>query len=248
MTHGAIDALRDDRDALLGICNGLDAPTFAAPSGCQGWSVKDVVAHMGALFLMVVDNSLLPDTAGLPTERAQELLVEGRRSWTPDEVVADYETVSAEAIERLAGLERQDFELDLGDLGTYPADLLLNAYAMDHFIHIRADMHVPRGPLTTPAPPSDEFHLAPVIDWFEAAIAQQNPTVMARLPGSVEVQLRGPGARTFVLGPGEPSIHLACEAAAFVLVMTQRATWETAEVEFDGDVEQADLLRAIHVF
>ena len=163
-------------------------------------------------------------------------------------MVADYESVSAEAVERLAGLEGQDFALELGDLGTYPADLLLNAYAMDHFIHIRADLHLPRGPLTTPAPPSDTFHLAPVLDWFEAAIGQQNPTVLARLAGSVEVRLHGPGARSFVLGSGEPTTHMSCEAAAFVLVMTQRATWEAAEVEFDGDRKQADLLRAIHVF
>src|ERR1700677_4191189 len=170
MTYGALDALRADRDALLGICKGMNEATFAAPSGCDGWTVKDVVAHMGALFQMVVDSSLLPDTTGLPTEQAQARLVDNRRPWTPDQVVADYESVSAEAVERLAGLEGQDFALDLGDLGPSPADLLLNAYAMDHFIHIRADLHLPRGPLTTPAPPSDSFHLAPVLDWFEAAI------------------------------------------------------------------------------
>jgi uncharacterized protein (TIGR03083 family) len=248
MTQGAINALRADRDALLGICQGLDAATWAAVSGCDGWSVQDVVAHMGGLFQMVVDPSQLPDTAELPTERAQALLVDSRGSWTSEQVVADYETVSAEAIERLAGLVGQDFELELGDLGTYPADLLLNAYAMDHFIHIRADLHGPRGPIRTPAPPSDDFQLVPVIDWFEAAIPQQNPTVMAGLTGGVEVQLRGPGARTFVLGHGEPTSHIACDTAAFVLVMTQRATWEAAGVEFGGAGEQIDLLRAIHVF
>ena len=220
MSHHAIDALQADRDEVLGLCKALDPATFAAPSGCEGWTVKDVIAHMGVLFQMVVDPSALEATSGQPTERAQDLLVESRRSWTVEAVVDDYETVSAEAIERLAGLEGQDFELNLGDLGTYPADLLVNAYATDHYLHIRADLHAPRGPLTTTPPASDEFHLAPVIDWFEAAIPQQNPKVMAGLTAAAEIALHGPGGRTFLLGETEPATHLACGAAAFVLAMT----------------------------
>jgi hypothetical protein len=210
--------------------------------------VKDVITHMGALFQLAVDASELPDAEGLPTERAQERFVESRRSWTPAEAVADYENVSAEALERLAGLEGQEFELDLGDLGTYPAEFLLNAYATDHYLHIRADLHAPRGPLSTPPPPCDEFHLVPVLDWFEAAIPQQNPKLMDGLSGAVEVQLDGPGARTFVIGRTEPTTRLGCDTSAFVLAMTQRVTWEEAEVEVRGDLDQIDLLRDIHVF
>jgi len=243
-----MDALRADRDVVLGIGKTLDPGSFASPSGCAGWTVKDVITHMGALFQMVVDPSALLDIAGQPTERAQDLLVDSRRSWTAEAVVADYETVSADAIERLAGLEGQDFELDLGDLGRYPADLLVNAYATDHYIHIRADLHAPRGPLTTTPPPTDDFHLAPVIDWFEAAIPQQNPKVMAGLTGAVEVRLSGPGGRTFVFGGAQATSRLACDAAGFVLAMTQRATWEAVGMESDGDGEQIELLRSVHVF
>jgi uncharacterized protein (TIGR03083 family) len=243
-----IDALQSDRDVLLAICKGIDLPVFSAPSGCGGWSVKDLVAHMGALFQLAVDASALPDAEGLATERAQDLFVESRRSWTPEETVADYERVSAEALERLAGLVGQEFELDLGDLGTYPAELLVNAFATDHYLHIRADLHAPRGPLTTAPPPSDEFHLGPVLDWFEAAIPQQNPKLMDGLRGAVEVQLEGTGARTFVIGRTEPITRLTCEASAFVWAMTQRATWENAGVEADGDLDQIALLREIHVF
>ena len=100
MPPQALDALRSDRDALLAICEELDAPSFAAPSGCEGWSVKDVITHMGALFQLVVDASTLPDAEGLPTERAQDRYVESRRSWTPEEAVTDYELVSTEVHSR----------------------------------------------------------------------------------------------------------------------------------------------------
>ena len=76
----AIRALRADRTALLEICSGLREDDWQADSGCAGWTIKDIVAHLGALYWSVVDPSVLPDTAGLPTETAGELQVQGRRS------------------------------------------------------------------------------------------------------------------------------------------------------------------------
>src|ERR1035441_1314025 len=128
MARGAIEALRADREALLAIGARLSDDDWRAGSGCPGWSVQDVVAHMGTLFWAVVDPAALPDTTGLATEPAQDVCVEARRSWTAADVLADYESVSTEALERLAALERQDFELALGDLGTYPAFVLPNAF------------------------------------------------------------------------------------------------------------------------
>src|ERR1035438_9561287 len=82
MARGAIEALRADREALLGIGARLSDDEWKAGSGCPGWSVQDVVAHMGTLFWAVVDPAALPDTSGLATERAQDVCVEARRSWT----------------------------------------------------------------------------------------------------------------------------------------------------------------------
>jgi uncharacterized protein (TIGR03083 family) len=121
MTQTAIKALSADREALLEICAALSATEWAAGSGCPGWSVQDVVAHVGALFWAVVDPSTLPDVADLPTERAQDVFVEQRRSWTAAQVLADYKSVSTQALAALEGLADQDFSVPLGDLGTYPA-------------------------------------------------------------------------------------------------------------------------------
>lgn len=94
----ATDALEADRADLLRICAGLSEADWREDSGCGGWTVQDVVSHMAALCWLVVDRSKLPDVTGLPTERAQDVYVEQRRSMTPAEVVADYESVSLAAL------------------------------------------------------------------------------------------------------------------------------------------------------
>lgn len=248
MSSRALDALREDRDALLEVVKGLDQKDFGKASGCEGWTVQDVIAHMGGLFWMVVDPSSLPDTTGLPTERAQDVVVEQRRSWGSDQVVADYEAVSASALEALAGLEGQEFELSLGDLGTYPADLLINAFSFDHYTHIRADLFAPRGSLTGTPPASDELRLTPAVDWPEAAIVQQNADLIGEMKGSVAFELHGPGARTIVVGSGEPEAAISCDSAGFILAITKRSTWDEVGASLTGDADLLKLAEGIHVF
>ncbi len=248
MHNTAIDALRADRGELLGICDGLGSADWSAPSGCAGWSVQDVVAHVGALYWVVVDPSTLPDTSGLPTERAQDLYVEKRRSWSPAQVVGDYEEVSAKALDALVGLAELDLEVPLGDLGTYPASLLPSAFAFDHFLHIRSDLFAPRGPLTAEPPPADDLRVAPALDWVEAALPQQNADALASLGAAVEIELRGPAARRICLGQGSVASHVRSDSSMFLRWITQRATWEGAGVEASGDENDLAVVRALRVF
>ena len=95
MTATAVNTLRADRAALLDIGAQLTGPQWAASSGCPGWSVKDLVSHLGALYWMAVDPAALPDTTGMPTEQAQDALVAARRRCPAAEVLADYESVSS---------------------------------------------------------------------------------------------------------------------------------------------------------
>lgn len=248
VTQTAIKALSADREALLGICAGLSATEWAAGSGCPGWSVQDVVAHVGALYWAVVDPSTLPDVSDLPTERAQDVYVEKRRSWTAAQVLADYESVSTQALAALEGLADQDFSVPLGDLGTYPASVLSSAFAFDHFLHIRSDLFAPRGPLTGEPPPSDELHLGAALDWVEAALPQQNAPEVAGLAAAVEIDLSGPGARLITLGPGEAVSHVRSDTHSFVRWVTQRATWDDAGVGWSGDQADLAIIRSMRVF
>src|ERR1022692_800376 len=151
-------------------------------------------------------------------------------------------------LERLAALESQDFELALGDLGTYPAFVLPNAFSFDHYTHIRADLFAPRGPLTDQPPPSDELRLTPALDWIEAALPQQNAGPFGSLTGTIEIAVCGPGARTIRLGSGEPMAHISSDAPSFVRWVTQRATWPELGVRASGDERQLSVARTLRVF
>lgn len=242
----ALDAVQADRAALLEICGGLTAADWQAPSGCEGWSVQDLVAHLGALFWAVVDPAKLPDTAGMPTEQAQEVLVRSRRELSAEAVLADYAEVSELAVQRLAELAALDFTIPLGDLGTYSAALLPCAFSFDHYTHIRADLFRPRGPLAGPPPPSDELRLVPALDWVQAALPQQNPQAAAA--GAYELQITGPAARIITFGTGQAMATISSDAQAFIRWVTQRASWEELGVQATGDEPALSAARKLKVF
>jgi uncharacterized protein (TIGR03083 family) len=248
MSGRVIEALRADREVLLEIGGGLGPSEWKAPSGCPGWSVQDLFAHVGGLFWMVVDGSQLPDTAGLPTEQAQDVIVEARRSWDPARVLDDYTEVSVKAIDALADLAAGDFEMALGDLGTYPAAVLPTAYAFDHFTHIRFDLFPPRGPLSSPAPVSDELRLAAALDWIEAALPQLNADRIAALPGAAELVVTGDAARTLTVGSGETVARVASDGPSFVRWVTQRGTWDDVGAHASGDQAALAQVAQLKVF
>jgi uncharacterized protein (TIGR03083 family) len=246
MPH-SIDALGADRAALLDICAGLDEAAWRSGSGCPGWSVQDVVAHMGALFWAVVDRTRLPDVAGLPTERAQDSYVESRRGLSPAQVLADYAAVSAQALEIMATFDGQDAPVPLGDLGTYPLSVIPTAYNFDHYVHIREDLFAPRGPLAGP-PPSDELRLAPALDWVQSALPQQNAAALRDLHGTIEFAIQGTAARTITVGTGEVRARVSAAAPEFLRSVTQRATWHEPGVTCTGDAASLQALQRIKVF
>ena len=248
MTTGTIDALHADREAILKIGSDLTDAEWATASGCPGWSVKDVLAHLGTLLRLVIDPASLPDATGLGTERAGDMYVESRRSWAPARVLADYEWVSLPAFQALESLAGLDLEVPLGDLGTYPAALIPAAYAFDHYTHIRADLFPPRGALAGPPPPSDELRLVPALDWIEAALPQQNAERIAALTGGVQISVTGPGARTLRLGPGDRVAEISSDAPAFVRWVTQRGSWAELGVRADGDERQLRVASGLKVF
>ncbi|OBK32862.1 pantothenate synthetase [Mycobacterium sp. 1245111.1] len=230
------------------LCRGLDDSVWSQDTGCPGWSVRDVVSHMACSFWLAVDMSKLPDSAGLPAERAADLYVDSRRSMTAAEILADYETASARGLELLAAVETQDVEVPLGDVGTYPAALVPTAYAFEHYVHIRYDLFPPDGPFAGEPPASDELRLAPTLDWIEAALPQQNSTLLEGLANAVEVRLSGVDTRSVKIGDGELAGQIDCDAAAFVRWVTQRGGWESLGVDAQGDPASLEVVRKLNVF
>jgi len=243
----AIKAIEEDRKVLLELCRQMDDSVWTKNSGCPGWSVQDLLSHMACSFWLAVDPSKLPDPGGLPAERAADLYVESRRSMTPEELVADYESVSLQGLEVLAGLEGQDFEVPLGDVGTYPASVIPTALAFEEYIHIRFDLFAPDGPLEGDPPQTDELRLAPTLDWIEVALPQQNSELLDRMHSAVEIRLGGMCARTLRVGRGDVVARVESESQAFVRWVTQRGTWDELGVHSDGDAAALEIVRQLRV-
>jgi uncharacterized protein (TIGR03083 family) len=248
MPSSALKAIEADREALLELFRGVDDSVWTQDSGCPGWTVQDLVSHMACSFWLAVDMSKLPDSAGLPAERAADLYVESRRSMTSAEILADYESASARGLELLAAVQDQDVDVPLGDVGTYPASLLPAAYAFEHYVHIRYDMFAPDGPFDTEPPASDELRLAPTLDWIEAALPQQNSGLLSGMDKAVAVRLSGVDGRTVQIGDGEVAGQIDCDAAVFVRWVTQRGSWESLGVDAQGDPATLDVIRKLNVF
>src|SRR5918997_3806101 len=203
MTPAAVEALRADREALSTLAQSFSDDGWATPSRCEGWTVRDLLAHMTQLFRQVVDPASLPP--GHPSgsvERTQDVWVAALRDVPVQQVLDDYRALGEKAIAALAGLQGNDTPLDLGELGTHPIHLVANAFAFDHYTHIRVDLLAPTGPLDRPAPPADEPQLTAVTDWIVAGLPQMSPAAAAE---PVELVLTGPGGRTLRYRTGPPA-------------------------------------------
>ena len=243
-----LEAIAEDRKTALQICSQIPDSMWAKDSGCPGWSVQDLVSHMACSFWLAVDPSQLPDPGGLPAERAADLYVDSRRSMTPKEVVADYESVSARGLELLAAVQGQHVDVPLGDVGTYPASVVPTAYTFEHYVHIRYDLFPPGGPFGGEPPASDELRVVPTLEWIEAALPQQNSKLLGGIDKAVEVRISGIGGRTLRIGDGDIAGQIDCDATAFVRWVTQRGTWEELSVEAHGDPSVLETVRRLSVF
>lgn len=248
MTTEAIDALRADHDAFATMASTFSAAEWAAPSACDGWTVRDVLGHMTQLFRQVVDPAALPpgDPSGV-TERTQDRWVEALRTVPVADVLDDYRRLGGEAIEALAGLQGNDSPMDLADLGTHPLHLIANAFSFDHYTHLRVDVLAPGGPIDRPAPATHECHLAAAADWIVAGIPQMTP---AAVVAPIDLVLTGPGARTARLGSAGAAVATVTTSVDdLVRWATGRAAWRDLNVSIDGDrAAGSHFCDAVHVF
>ena len=202
------------------------------------------------LFRLVTDPASLPRTdASDGTEATQHKLVEARRGRASVDVLEGYRATAASALAVLETLQGIDDPIDLGDLGKHPTHLVANAFAFDHYTHIRADVLGPIGPLDSLAPPADTLRLGAALDWMIAGFPQMNAEALSAVAGPVSVTLTGPAARTQrFLGEGDPVASVTSSSEAFVLWATRRRPWRDSDVVIAGDMEVgAAFCDALHV-
>ncbi|MDQ3947188.1 MAG: maleylpyruvate isomerase family mycothiol-dependent enzyme [Actinomycetota bacterium] len=249
MAADRVAALRRERDDVLAFCRLLADDEWKVPSGCLGWSVQDVVAHMTATVHGVFTPWLIKLIRSKDLERNNDADVEARRDRSPAEVLAEYETWSGRLpallqAGQLPGLKMVPFPI--AEIGRYPLALIASAFLFDHHTHLRHDLAPALG---RPSPPTDEGRMAVVIEWMLAGLPQMCRESLSFIDRPVLLTLEGPGGGTWAVVPRPgggrvevrtgPTVgavaHVTGVAEEFPVWGTTRRPWREHDLKLEGD-------------
>lgn len=254
MTTEAVDAVRTIHAHFREVLTGLSPDDWSKPSGCDGWRVQDLLAHVTSNQKEFVDPTPPPDepVPSMTAEEAMEALVAPRKDWTVEELLAEYDRYADAWFGVLDAMQQEPTASTMGplaDLGTYPMHMVANAFAFDHYCHLRIDLLAPTGPLVADIGDATDAEIRPGIEWMLAGIPQMQPGVLdAVISQPLGLRLTGPGGGEWTIRTEGSEIVVAegiagdvvatVESSAhdFVRWGTQRCDWrECCTVEGDRD-------------
>jgi uncharacterized protein (TIGR03083 family) len=240
---------------MLGVGETLTDEQWHLPSGAEGWSVKDVVAHAGCLmaFLMAAVGGAAGPDMGI--EELNEVQVAEKRGLDGAQTMAFVRAELAKALETFAPLQEEPLAsttAQLQDLGTYPLHAIVDMFTFDITTHLRYDILRPRGPIDFGARPLDERQLGPAVSWLLAGIPRMQRNLPKEFAGPLHLQLTGPaGTRVAISSDGasitvtpstdsnlEPRAVLTLSTDDFLAWSTKRLPWQQL-VSVEGDPDEA---------
>jgi hypothetical protein len=130
---------------------------------------------------------------------------------------------------------------------------LADAFAFDHYCHLRIDLLQPTGPIVRSLPAADDDLVAPAVGWMLTGIPQMQPGLEKQLIGSIRLVLIGTGGGSWRIARGGDAIVVTADdspadvtvtssAHDFVLWGTKRTAWRDAcTVEGDAAVAETFL-------
>ena len=236
------------------IFKSLSDDEWNLPSGCEGWSTRDVLAHLASTLHGIVDPALMPDMSG-GTEAAMEAPVAERRTLPVEQVLDEYETFSEQAGNIFAMAQdppMADMELAMNDLGTHKMSIFASTFTFDVYTHLRHDVLRPRGSIDRPEPPRDDARIGATLEWLLAGLPWMCAAQLEFVDRPFVLTLTGPGGGSWTIAPGgdegRVTVTEGADAAAvatitsdahdFVAWSTHRRPWREC-VELSGDAEYA---------
>src|SRR5262249_57824197 len=123
---------------------------WRAASAAAGWTVHDVVSHVGCLLELLqasVNGAEAPD---LGIEALNEAMVHQRRDWEPARTLRNVQKQLDQALEAFAPLQVEptaSVEIPMLDLGVHPLHSIADMFTFDITTHVRYDILAPRGPI-----------------------------------------------------------------------------------------------------
>lgn len=262
MTREAVQAVTTLADEVTRVVESLTPEEWAAPSGCIGWSVQDLVAHVSSNLLLLVHPPAPsdPPPPPMPAEQAQDALVQARAGWSAEQVRAELVDNRDGAVGVLAALQDEPLAgapITLSELGTYRSHQLADAFAFDLYCHLRVDLLAPTGPVRRDLPPVSDELLAPGIGWMLAGLPQMCLPVADVLDRPLGLRLTGPGGGGWTLAPGDtrPVINTGVDADTvvtssavdFVRWGTKREDWRATSTVSGDDAYAASVLDALNI-
>ena len=137
-----VDLLDRAWRSLDDLCTQLSPEDWDRSTDCPGWTVKDIVSHIAGTESWLLGRPLPNhepqsiDHVHNEIGRINEVQVDSRRPWPPEQVLADYREVTEERLEILRGWTEQDLNADSWTpFGPGTAKRLLAARLGDTWIH-----------------------------------------------------------------------------------------------------------------
>lgn len=188
-------AWRSASEDFIDLVTGLSQEEWDAPTALPGWSVGDIVAHVGWIEGMLIgefDPPHEPDWSALPHVandfgRVTEIPVDLRRSWTREAVLVELADRVARRTHELESGARDATVEVMGPLGTAPLGRVLRMRTLDTWVHeqdIRDALGRP-GHLDTPGAQATAAQLLPGLGkvWAKLAGASAGQVLEVRITG-----------------------------------------------------------------
>ena len=263
MSKAGLAALEIAVQEVKTVISSLTEEEWSRPSGCKGWTVRDLVAHMSSNYKETVDPSPAPaEPINLPAERMMDMLVDMRDGWTNQQILDEYLAFADQAVAVLASMQEEPLAstvIPLADRGSYPMNQLADAYAFDHYCHLRIDLLAPDGPIERKMPNADAVRLAPAIGWMITGMPQMQADLGRTLSAPITLTLTGPGGGVWTIAPAGADItvtpgktpgtvaDVSSNGHSFINWGTQRSDWrEHCKVTGDEPVA-AQFLDALNI-
>jgi uncharacterized protein (TIGR03083 family) len=264
-----IDAISGCCARIEAMCADLDDAGWHRATALPGWDVQDVVAHLGSLEAMFLGRDepahepATTEHVRNPLGQLNERMVDRRRAWSGDEVLAEFRETTRLRLAQLSGLDEAGLAeevpsprggvVQLGSfIGTRLWDFVVHELDVADALGLDLDAGIDT--------PAGRRVLDEMLLLLPRAVAKGGATEGATvrldltppLPRSAAARVEGGRGSAVEPGAGEAALHLRASPAVFMRVGSGRRAAAEAiaggAVEVDGDAElAAHVLAAFNV-
>jgi uncharacterized protein (TIGR03083 family) len=202
-----VKLLGEEFAAVADLCRPLDEASWSTPTCLPGWTVKDQLSHLVGTERMLAGEAaprvIVPEADYLKNDlgRANEIWVEANRPLPGSEVLAQFEAVTADRLQRLGSMTQADFDAPswtpVGRDETYGRFMRIRHY--DCFLHehdIRQALAVDDR--------DDEAHVRSALEETAAALGYIAGRRAALPTGTtVRIEVVGAAAATYLIAVDE---------------------------------------------